>query len=49
MKVVLIEEEGSNKQGASVGTGRGGGSSAVAILLGYIPRGNKALETIDRS
>ena len=47
MKELLIEGEGLNKQGGSVWIGRGGGSSAVAIPLGDVPRGNKASQTIE--
>ena len=41
---MLIEREGLNKQGESVCTLRGGGSS-LAIPLGHILRGNEILET----
>ena len=37
-----------NKQIGSVWIGGGGGSSAVAILLGDVSGGNEASETLDR-
>ena len=37
-----------NKHEGSVWIGRGGSSSAVAIPLGYIPRGNDISDKIDR-
>ena len=48
MKEFLIEGEVLSKHGRSVWIGRGGVSSAVAISLGAISRGNKASETINR-
>ena len=42
MKELLIEEEGLNKQEG------GGGSSVVAIPLGYISVGNEASESTNR-
>ena len=48
MKEVLPEGKGLNKQGGSVWIRRDGGSSAMAISLGDISRGNEASETIDR-
>ena len=47
MQDVLIEGKDLNKHGRSVWRGRGGGSSAVAIPLGNIPRGNEVSETKD--
>ena len=43
---MLIKGDGLNKQGASVCIGRGGGSSAVVILLVDVSRGNKVSKTI---
>ena len=47
MKQLLIEWQELNKQGGSVRTGRGGGSSVVAIHLVNVPGGNQASETIE--
>ena len=44
MREVLPEGEGWIKQGGSVWTGRGGGFSAVATLLGDVPGGSEASE-----
>ena len=46
MEEVLIEGEDLNKEGRNVWIGRGGGSSAVVILLGDVSGGNEAAETI---
>ena len=50
MKELLIEGgwEELNKQGGSVWIGRSGGSSAVAISLGDVYRGNEASKTMDQ-
>lgn len=46
MKEVLlrVEGEGLSKQGECVWIGKGGGSFAVATLLGNIPGGNEATD-----
>ena len=46
MKELLIKKEGLNKE--SVWIGRGGGSFAMTIPLGYVTEGNEPSETIVR-
>ena len=48
MKKVLLEGEEFYTQGRNVWIGRGGGSSAVAVFLGDVPKGDEASETINR-